>query len=50
MSTHYWTGYAGFHAAKKAAREAGRPEPTRFDYVAAQPRLYPLLNRIQQAI
>ena len=50
MSTYYWTGYAGFHAAKKAVREAGRPEPTRLEYVAAQPRLIPLLTRIQQAI
>lgn len=50
MSTHYWTGYAAFHAAKKAARAAGQPEPSRSDYLATQPRLFPLLTRIQQAI
>ncbi len=49
MTAIYWQGYAAFHAARKAARDAGRPEPTRAEFAAAQPRHIPLLTPIQQA-
>jgi len=44
-----WPGYAAFHAAKKAAREAGQPEPTREAFAATLPRHIPLLTPLQQA-
>ena len=49
MSTYYWTGYAAYHTAKKNAREAGRPEPTRVEFLATQPRKLPPLTWLQQA-
>jgi len=33
-----WQGYGAFHAAKKAAREAGLPEPTRAEFLAQNAR------------
>lgn len=44
-----WPGYAAFHAAKKAARMADRPEPTRDEFAATLPRHIPLLTPLQQA-
>ena len=49
ISFPIWPGYRAFHAAKKAAREVGRPEPTRSEFAATQPRHIPVLTRIQQA-